>query len=214
MHVGHACFPNVEMQDVLPALAKKVHKQNVPAPRVHGLGEPQGSPGDPIVPDYLYPRWEKFFQPGDIVIVETGTASMGLGFARMPQGSVFHNQTLWASMGWATPAALGAAVASPHRRTILITGEGSHQFTAQEVGQFCRYGLKPIIFCLNNQGYLIERLLCKDPMISYNDLAPWNYRQLPEVFGCTDWFCARVATNARAGRGHGEGRNLRHRRLH
>ncbi len=196
VRVGRATFPNVEMCAALAALTKKVSKKNVPALKVHGLGEPKGSPGDRITPDYLYPRWEKFFKPGDMIFAETGTVSMGLAFAQMPTGSVFHNQTLWCSIGWATPAAFGAAVASPQRRTILITGEGSHQITVQEVGQFCRYGLKPIIFVLNNQGYLIERLLCKDPMMSYNDLASWNYRQLPAALGCTDWFTARVTTNA------------------
>jgi len=196
VRVGYAVYPNVEMQDVLATLTRKVGKKHVPAPKVHGLGEPQGAPGDRIMPDYLYPRWEKFFKEGDIVIAETGTVAMGLAFALMPQGSVFHNQTLWGSIGWATPAALGATVASPGRRTILITGEGSHQFTVQEVSQFCRYGLKPIIFCLNNQGYLIERLLCKDPMSYYNDLAPWNYYQLPGALGCTGWFTAKVTTNA------------------
>jgi indolepyruvate decarboxylase len=196
VRVGHAVFPNVEFRDTLAALAPKVRKKNVAAPKVQGLGEPQGSPGDRITPDYLYPRWEKFFKPGDLVIAETGTVSMGLGFARMPPDSLFHNQTLWGSIGWATPAALGAALAAPQRRTILVTGEGSHQFTAQEISQFCRYGLKPIIFCLNNQGYLIERLLCQDPMSYYNDLAPWNYHQLPGALGCTDWFTARVTTNA------------------
>ena len=120
---------------------------------------------------------------------------MGLAFALMPRGSVFLNQTLWCSIGWGTPAALGAALAAPEKRTVLITGEGAHQMTAQEIGQFCRYGVKPIIFCLNNQGYLIERLLCKEPLASYNDLASWDYQQLPRVMGCTDWFCARAATN-------------------
>ncbi len=47
-------------------------------PEVHGLGEPLGAPADRITPDYLYPRWEKFFRPGDLVIAETGTVSMGL----------------------------------------------------------------------------------------------------------------------------------------
>jgi len=196
VRVGHAVFHQVEMRDALVALAGKVTKKKVPAPKVHGLGEPQGAPNSQITPDYLYPRWEKFFKPGDLVIAETGTVSMGLGFARMPPGSVFLNQTLWASMGWATPAAFGAAVASPQRRTILITGEGSHQFTVQEISQLCRYGLKPIVFCLNNEGYLIERLLCKDPMSCYNDIAQWHYHQLPGVFGCSDWFTARVTTNA------------------
>ena len=57
------------------------------------------------------------------------------------------------------------------------------------------HGLKPIIFCLNNDGYLIERLLCKNPNSSYNDLAPWNYTQLPAAFGLSDWYCAKVTTN-------------------
>jgi indolepyruvate decarboxylase len=195
VRVGHAVYPNVEMGDMLQALARKVSKKKVTALKVHGLGEPKGRPGDKITPDYLYPRWEKFFKDGDLIIAETGTVAMGLAFAWMPRGADFYNQTLWGSIGWATPAALGAALAAPKRRTILITGDGSHQFTAQEVSQFCRYGLKPIIFCLNNQGYLIERLLCKEPMMEYNDLAPWNYHQLPGALGCTDWFTARVATN-------------------
>ena len=119
---------------------------------------------------------------------------MGLGFAAMPKGSTFQNQALWGSIGWATPAAFGAALSAPDRRTILITGEGSHQLTAQEVSQFYRFGLKPIIFVLNNDGYLIERLLCKDPEINYNNLAQWHYQKVPEALGCDGWFTARVTT--------------------
>lgn len=79
---------------------------------------------------------------------------MGLGFAAMPKALTFQNQALWGSIGWAMPAAFGAALSAPDRRTILITGEGSHQLTtAQEVSQFYRFGLKPIIFVLNNDGY-------------------------------------------------------------
>jgi TPP-dependent 2-oxoacid decarboxylase len=69
-----------------------------------------------------------------------------------------------------------------------------HQLTAQEVSQFGRRGLKPIVFVLNNSGYLIERLLRKDPTIEYNDLASWRYSELPQALGCDDWFTARVET--------------------
>lgn len=85
-------------------------------------------------------------------------------------------------------------MAAPDRRTVLFTGEGSHQMTAQEVGQFHRFGLKPVIFVLNNSGYLIERLLCQDPETYYNDLAPWNYHLLPQALGCEGWYTARVST--------------------
>jgi TPP-dependent 2-oxoacid decarboxylase len=63
-------------------------------------------------------------------------------------------------------------------------------------GQFGRLGLKPIVFVLNNSGYLIERLLCKDPAIAYNDLAPWRYTELPHALGCNDWLTLRVTTCA------------------
>ena len=106
----------------------------------------------------------------------------------------FHNQTLWASIGWATPAAFGAAVGAPDRRVILVTGEGSHQMTVQEISQFGRRRLRPIILVLNNSGYLSERLLCKDMAQAYNDVAAWNYASLPHAMGCDGWFTARVTT--------------------
>jgi indolepyruvate decarboxylase len=196
VRVGHAFYENVSMKDVLTELSKRIARMDVQAPKVEGLGAPKADPSGKITVEYLYPRWQQMLRPGDMLIAETGTSSMGLGFAHMPQGSTFQNQSLWGSIGWATPAAFGAAMAAPHRRTILVTGEGSHQLTAQEVSQFYRFGLKPIIFVLNNDGYLIERLLCKDPEAYYNDLAKWDYAKLPRALGCEDWFAARVTTCA------------------
>jgi indolepyruvate decarboxylase len=194
-HVGKKVYPNVEMKDVLAELARRVTKRNQKPPLHAGsLGPVKGAGSDPITADALYPRWAQFIKPDDIVVTETGTSSMGMAFARMPKGAKFYNQSLWGAIGWATPAAFGAAVAAPHRRVVLITGEGSHQLTAQEIGQFGRRGLKPIIFVLNNSGYLIERLLCENPDFSYNDLAQWRYSELPNALGCTDWFTARVTT--------------------
>jgi indolepyruvate decarboxylase len=194
-HVGAKVYPNVEMKDALAELARRVTKRNQEPPLQAGsLGPVKGAGSDPITADALYPRWAQFIKPDDIVVTETGTSSMGLAFARLPKGARFYNQSLWGAIGWATPAAFGAAVAAPHRRVVLITGEGSHQLTAQEIAQFGRRGLKPIVFVLNNSGYLIERLLCKDPDIEYNDLAQWHYADLPRALGCDDWFTARVTT--------------------
>jgi indolepyruvate decarboxylase len=192
--VGGKTYANVELRDVLEALATRLPSRGWPRISAGSLGPKEGSGDDAITVPALYPRWAEFLRPGDIVIGETGTASMGLGFALLPKGAKFYNQTLWGSIGWATPAAVGAAAAAPDRRVVLVTGEGSHQLTAQEIGQFARLGLKPVIFVLNNNGYLIERLLCKDPGIAYNDVAPWRYVELPHAFGCDDWFLARVTT--------------------
>lgn len=195
--VGSTVYQGVEMADLLRALAERSWStRQRGGPKPEQLGPVSGSGADPITADALYPRWADFLRPDDIIIAETGTCSMGLAFAQLPRGARFHNQTLWGAIGWATPAALGAAVAAPNRRLVLFTGEGSHQLTAQEIGQFHRLGLKPIIFVLNNNGYLIERMLCTDPDIAYNDVAPWNYTELPHALGCEDWFTPRVNTCA------------------
>lgn len=187
-------YPNVEMGDLLAALAQRLPRRAWPTLEAESLGPITGEGNGAIGVKELYPRWAHFLRPSDILIAETGTASMGLGFARIPKGATFHNQTLWGSIGWATPAAFGAAVASPDRRVVLVTGDGSHQLTAQEISQFGRLGLKPVVFVLNNSGYLIERLLCKEPAIAYNDIASWNYAELPAALGCRDWLTARVET--------------------
>ncbi|KQY06864.1 indole-3-pyruvate decarboxylase [Mycobacterium sp. Root135] len=195
--VGATVYQGVEMADLLRALAERSWStRQRGGPRPEQLGPVSGSGADPITAEALYPRWAEFLRPDDIVVAETGTSSMGLAFAQLPHGARFHNQTLWGAIGWATPAAVGAAVAAPNRRLVLFTGEGSHQLTAQEIGQFHRLGLKPIIFVLNNNGYLIERMLCTDPDIAYNDVAPWNYTELPHALGCEDWFTPRVSTCA------------------
>ncbi|WP_165067945.1 alpha-keto acid decarboxylase family protein [Paludisphaera rhizosphaerae] len=193
--VGRDWYEDVEMGDVLAALVDRLPRRTPLArPKPTNLGEPQGQGEDRITAEALYPRWERFLRPDDVVVSESGTNVLGLAAARLPEGATFHNQTLWGAIGWATPAALGTSLAAPDRRTVLITGEGSHQMTAQEVGQFHRFGAKPIIFVLNNSGYLIERLLCEEPDVYYNDLAPWNYHLLPQALGCEGWYTARATT--------------------
>jgi indolepyruvate decarboxylase len=193
--IGDKTYTGVELEEVLAALSARTmagRKRTSITPRVSAPSSGSGS--DPITAAALYPRLEAFLREDDILVAETGTISMGLGFARMPAGATFHNQTLWGAIGWATPAAFGAALAAPERRTVLMTGEGSHQLTAQEISQFGRHGLRPIVIVLNNNGYLIERLLCKDPEIVYNDVAQWRYTALPEALGCDGWFTARVTS--------------------
>ena len=166
------------MADILAQLSMRVFTSaQRPAIAPATLGPAVGDGDDSITADGLYPRWAGFFRPNDVIMTDTGTSSLGLAFAQLPNGAEFHNQTLWASIGWATPAAFGAALGAPDRRLILITGEGAHQMTAQEISQFGRHGLRPIVFVLNNSGYLSERMLGKDLTMAYNDVAAWNYAE-------------------------------------
>jgi indolepyruvate decarboxylase len=193
--VGSVVYRNVEMADILARLCAQVSSgARRPTLTPETLGPIVGGGNDPLTAETLYPRWANFFRPNDVIMTDTGTSSLGLAMAQLPSGAEFHNQTLWASIGWATPAAFGAAVGAGDRRLILITGEGSHQMTVQELSQFGRRGLRPIVFVLNNSGYLSERMLCKDMALAYNDIAAWNYAELPHAMGCQGWFNARVSS--------------------
>jgi indolepyruvate decarboxylase len=189
-------FPSLEMADVLAALNRKMKRREWKGrPRLAEAHIPRAfSDSDPITAAALYPRWAEFLRPDDIVVAEVGTTFMGLGMWHLPAGADFMTQALWGSIGWGTPAALGAAVAAPNRRVVLFSGDGAHQCSVQEIGQFPRLGLKPVVFILNNGGYLIERLLCNDPSLGYNDVAAWQYANLPKVLGCDGWLTARVTT--------------------
>jgi indolepyruvate decarboxylase len=191
---GDEVIAGVRIADVLVELAK------LKPPSARYRGTPQrlapvtGSPSDKITMATLYPRYAAFLRAGDTVVLETGSTSLGLTPMILPDGVRVEAQVLWGSIGWATPAAFGIALADPKRRTILITGEGSHQLTANEIGAMGRFRKNVIVFVLNNDGYLIERALEENPDWTYNDLAPWKYAELPKALGCADWFTARVTT--------------------
>jgi indolepyruvate decarboxylase len=195
VRIGNRIYNPVQMSDVFQSLAKSAPKNfGYTAPRGHDPAKLSGKPSDPITAAALYPRYRDFFKPMDRIVLESGSSSSGIGPLPLPEGAETQGAPLWGSIGWATGATLGISLADPSRRTILFTGEGSHQMTATAIGTMGRYGLKPIIFVLNNEGYMIERALEADPDWIYNDLAPWNYHSLPAALGCQGWFTAKVAT--------------------
>jgi indolepyruvate decarboxylase len=195
VRVGDRVFNPVRMGDVFDGLTTAVRKNfGYRAPQKPAFEKRATHPNDPITAEALYPRYQQFLRPSDRIIVENGTSTAGTAPLTLPDGAEVYSQTLWGSIGWATGATLGVALADRSRRTVLFTGDGSHQLTALDVGTMGRNKLKPVIFVLNNQGYAIERALEYSPDWEYNDLAQWNYHALPAALGCEDWFTAKVAT--------------------
>ena len=176
-------YDNVLMKDMIAELCKKIEKRHILIEHDERGFEKVDSPTDAnLRADYIYPRLQEFFKPGDIIFSETGLVKFGIAPMSLPQDCILNNQVLWGSIGWATPAAFGAAIADKNRRVVLITGEGAHQLTAQEVSTIMRHNLNMVIIVLNNSGYTIERILSDDPMDKFNDIANWNYSKLPSVF--------------------------------
>ena len=137
---------------------------------------------DPLAQGEYWKAIQNFLRPGDVIVVEDGVSSAGFGRLTLPDDSTYITGAyVWCSIGYATPALLGAILASPGRRHILLTGEGSLQMTVQELSTVMRHDLKPFISVINNSGYTVERaVLGKDA--KYNDIANWRYSELPNVF--------------------------------
>lgn len=180
---------------MLAALLAKV------TPRVGGswprpaLKAVVGQPGDAISSDSLYPRLQRQLRRGDTLVIETGTCMTHLNTLLLPEGVDAEGQGLWGSIGWATPACLGVAMAKREGRTWMVTGDGAHQLTLNELGVIGRYGVKPRILVLNNGLYGVEDVISERGH-AYDDLARLEYHLLPAAFGCKGWIAARVRTNA------------------
>lgn len=188
-------YENVYMKDLLKHLSENIEKQkSKKIPQINGYQKTQISKIENLDSEYLYPRIQEFLKPNDIFICDTGIALFGTAPMKFPDKFKFENQFFWASIGWGTPAALGTNLAKIYRRTILLTGEGAHQLTVQEISNIISHNLHPVIIVINNSGYTIERMLSKNPNDNYNNINSWDYTKLPAIFG-KNVFAGQARTN-------------------
>ena len=189
--VRYSEYPGVRMNGVLAKVTAKLGKLNIEAgPKPNNeIPQKEASSSDPTIRHaWFWPRLGQWLQKDDVLITETGTSNFGVWETRFPAGVNAISQVLWGSIGYATGSCQGAALAAKERnlkRTILFTGDGSFQLTAQEVSTMIRNKLNPIIFVICNKGYTIERLIhgWED---EYNDVPEWKYKELPRVFGAEE----------------------------
>ncbi|EIE87180.1 hypothetical protein G6F47_010968 [Rhizopus delemar] len=180
--IFYADYDKVGMTEFLPLLTKSLPQR----PRVFDLG-PRHEPdpiqsGTEITHNYFWNKVPEYMDPRAVVVAETGTAEFASFNLRAPKDALFISQVLWGSIGFAVGCAVGAAFADRDRRVYLFVGDGSFQVTCQEISVFLHQGLTPVIFLLNNDGYLIEKLI-HGPHRSYNNFQMWNYSKTLDYMG-------------------------------
>ena len=182
-------YPDVTLREFIVGLSDRLRKWD-PAtleikPAIEGCTHRRTTafepdPDKPLTIRRFFDRVGHFLPPHAVVIAETGVALFSAAETLMPQGATFIGQTFYGSIGYTVGATLGASLAAPERPVVLFVGDGSFQVTCQDLSTMIRYGQKPIVFLLNNDGYTIERVIVDRP---YNDIQPWKYHRLVEVFG-------------------------------
>ncbi len=184
-------YEGVPMRDALVEIRHILTQRSMaratsrPSPRVARSALTFREQTETVTPDLFWEQMRVYLRPGDMIFADQGTSFYGGVTMPLPSGADLIGQPLWASIGYTLPGMLGAQLADPSRRGVLIIGDGAAQMTIQEFGTFLRHGLKPLIVVLNNDGYTIERAI-HNPGASYHNIVPWNWMQVPAAFGGGD----------------------------
>src|SRR5262249_58905366 len=102
-------------------------------------------------------RMQDLVRPGDLLIAGPGAAFDGAAALTLPAGARLIAPALWPSAGWAVPAALGASLAAPDRRVVLVAGDTAAW--QAELATLLAQGLAPVIIALGRDGALARAQL-------------------------------------------------------
>lgn len=183
LSIGYHNFESIRFKDFLRGLLRARLQRRSPAriPRPEPLVVSRSARGkDKVTVKALFQRINAFLTEKTVVVADVGDALFGAADLFIHHRTEFLGPAYYASMGFAVPAGIGAQLANPKLRPLVLVGDGAFQMTGMELATAARYKLNPIVVVLNNRGYGTERHIHDGP---YNDLWPWNYHRLPEILG-------------------------------
>jgi indolepyruvate decarboxylase len=192
--VGHTTFEDVDLRDTLAVLTQLLERLGARPliPAEYTL--PAKPPAPPSGPDSgpgvmaqteLWSRIQDHISAGTVILADAGTAYYGAADLHLPADSGLLGQPMWVSIGYTLPALLGVQLAAPHKRPVLLIGDGAAQATVQELGVIAHRGLTPVIIVINNAGYTVERGI-RSPNAMYHDITPWDWTALAGALGGAD----------------------------
>ncbi|MFW2177650.1 MULTISPECIES: alpha-keto acid decarboxylase family protein [unclassified Moraxella] len=190
--VGDKTFAPIALKDSLKVLHEVMTSgiNIVPKPLIGKVGEhvQQGGNDEPLRQVDLWEIIAESLDGRNLIFAEQGTSYFGMCDVRMPKGVTFYGQPMWGSIGYTLPASLGASIASPSKRSVLLIGDGSALLTIQDLAVMLREKTHPVILLINNDGYTVERAIHGE-LEMYNDIPQCDWQLMPKAFGATDENC-------------------------
>ena len=118
------------------------------------IKEPHNVSSNSINTYFLIDLLSQITQETDILIADSGSLYYILGQTFKPKSKqrVIVNGAL-GSMGYALPASIGAALASPEKNIICLVGDGSLHTNIHELSVIAHHNLNIKIIAVNNEGY-------------------------------------------------------------
>ncbi|QDU87528.1 Indole-3-pyruvate decarboxylase [Pirellulimonas nuda] len=185
LRIRHHHYHDVLLKDFIEELAaRKLHRTSPlpPAPTDWNKEPFVLRPDDALTITRLVDRLDEQLQDETIVVADIGDSLFASTELTTHGRSEFISPAYYTSMGFATPAALGASVARPNARVVAIVGDGAFQMTGMELSSLVRRKAPVVVIVIDNGGYGTERLLHPGEY-RFNDIPAWNYSKLPEVLG-------------------------------
>ena len=183
LRISHHHFHNVLIEDFIQGLAEscpKARKQTLP-PGPSVAREPFILEKDRLITTTrLVRRIDESLDDKTIVIADVGDALFASSELVIRGQTEFLSPAYYTSMGFAVPAAIGAKMARPDLKTIVLVGDGAFQMTGMELSTIIKHQLAATIIVLDNGGYGTERLIHEG---RFNDINVWQYQMLPQVLG-------------------------------
>jgi indolepyruvate decarboxylase len=177
--IRHHHYEDVPLGEFITGLARVAPRRRRARPRrQRALPAFSPRPRAPITVRRFFQRLNDFLDARSLVICDIGDSLFGAADLTIHQLTEFLSPAYYTSMGFAVPAALGAAMARPDLRPIVVVGDGAFQMTGHELSSLARYGASPLVFVLNNRGYTTERFIHEGP---YNDVHEWAYHLMPKL---------------------------------
>ncbi len=187
--IGGQNFAPIALKDSLQTLYEVLTSgiEITPKPLCDQVHPHQQNGGDDeaIRQDDLWHIIADHLDYNNLVFADQGTAYFGISDVRLPEGVTCYGQPMWGSIGYTLPASLGAALASPNKRSVLLIGDGSALLTIQEIAVMLQEHINPVIVLVNNSGYTVERAIHGENQ-PYNDIPECNWQLMLKAFGGND----------------------------
>jgi TPP-dependent 2-oxoacid decarboxylase len=182
IRIKHHDYADVLFEDFVDALCARTDlaRQDTSAilPMQPRVGPSKGS----ITTGGLLHEVNQFLDGDTLLVTDVGDPLFFADDIQTKEGTSYLCPAFYASMGFAVPGAIGAELADPFRRVLVLVGDGAFQMTGMELVTASRLGLRPIVIVVNNGAYASLRAMGHRDA-SFVGVAPIDYAKLGKVLG-------------------------------
>ncbi len=193
--IKHHDYPNVRFEDFLhglcahPELPARSSEEIVPMrPRV------SPSRGHLTMGGILY-ELNQCIDGNTLLVTDVGDPLFSADDIQTQAGTSFWCPAFYASMGFGVPGVIGAMLADPHRRAMVLVGDGAFQMTGMDLITARRLGLNPIVIVVNNGVYGSLRAMGHQSA-DFVNIGGMDYAGFARLLGGRG-FCAETADDLR-----------------